>query len=109
MLHSNDLVCCRSVTISFDISSDKLVVDKEQIMALPMQLYQVIDGEVKLADAVSADFELLSSNQVTDLSEEEWAVLTDTSGVPNEDLSETGKKRKGTVNAGGGKKRKTCL
>lgn len=100
MLHSKDLVGCRSVTdslmflivqedvllsnsdvkiavrfpdgtIIFDISSDKLVVNIGQIMVLLMQLYQVIDEEMKLADAVSADFDLLSSNQTTDLSEEE--------------------------------------
>ena len=137
MLHLNDLVCCRSMTdslmflivqedvllsnndvrvlvrfpdgtVNFSISSDKLVVDQGQIMVLPMQLYEVKDGEVTLADAVKADFELLSTQQANDLSEEEWAVLTDLTGVPEEEVSGKGRKRKGTTTANGGKRRKHC-
>ena len=95
-------------TVNFSISSDKLVVEKGQIMALPMQLYEVKDGEVTLADAVKADFELLSTQQANDLSEEEWAVLTDLTGVPEEEASGKGRKRKGTMTADGGKRRKPC-
>ena len=80
-------------------------------MALPSQLYEVTDdGEVKLDDAVSSDFDFLSDNQSTDLTEEEWALLTDTSYVNSEDSINSGKKRKkqsNNVGSNGGKKMKT--
>ena len=140
MIRAQDLVCCHSITgslmflivqedvllsdsdvkvlvrfpdgtISFYIGSDKLVVTKEQIMALPSQLYEVTDdGEVKLDDAVSSDFDFLSDNQSTDLTEEEWALLTDTSYVNSEVSINSGKKRKkqsNNVGSNGGKKMKT--
>ena len=121
LLHKNDLVCCRSITdtlmflivqedvllndrnvkisvcfpdgtISFLISSDKLVAQRGQIMALPMQLYDVVDGEVQLSDAVSKEFELLSQNQGEELSDEEWAVLVDV--TPDDESPDTTENRK---------------
>ena len=140
MIRAQDLVCCHSITgslmflivqedvllsdsdvkvlvrfpdgtISFYICSDNLVVTNGQIMALPSQLYEVTDdGEVKLDDAVSSDFDYLSDNQSTDLTEEEWVMLTDTSYVDTSDVSiNSGKKRKkqsDNVGSSGGKKRK---
>ena len=140
MIRAQDLVCCHSITgslmflivqedvllsdsdvkvlvrfpdgtISFYICSDNLVVTNGQIMALPSQLYEVTDdGEVQLDDAVSSDFDYLSDNQSTDLTEEEWVMLTDTSYVDTSDVSiNSGKKRKkqsDNVGSSGGKKRK---
>ena len=121
MLYKHDLVCCRSIndtlmflivqndillnnddvqisvcfpdgTISFVVSADKLVTESGQIMTLPMQLYQVVDGEIRLSDAVSRDFEELLHNQGGMLSDEEWALLIDTSS--DECHVETTKTRK---------------
>ena len=67
-------------TVVFHISSDKLAVSNGQIMALPAQVYNVDDGEVILSDAVAPEFHDLVDNQGTDLTEEEWALLVDTTG-----------------------------
>ena len=83
ILIKNDLVCCRTVsdtlmflivendlldqvdikisvrfsdgTISFMVSIDKLLAENGQITTIPMQLYDVVDGEVQLSDAVSRE------------------------------------------------------
>ena len=60
---------------------------------------------------LSSDFDFLSDNQSTDLTEEEWVMLTDTSYVnTNSDVSiNSGKKRKkqsNNVGSSGGKKKK---
>ena len=58
-------------------------------MVLPPQLFEVIDGEVTLSDAVSVDFQTLAEKQAVDiLSEEDWAVLIDTSGLPEDETAE---------------------
>ena len=140
MLIKNDLVCCRTVrdtlmflivekdvlldqvdvkisvrfpegTISFMVSIDKLVTENGQIMAIPMQLYDVVDGEVQLCDAVSIDFEVLLHNQGQILSDEEWAVLV----LPPEEspaiiTSKTRKRTRDSHNSVGisrGKQKKT--
>ena len=51
------------------------MTDNGQIMAILMQLYEVVDGEVLLSDAVSRDFEGLSHNQVSIVKDDEWAAL----------------------------------
>ena len=86
------------VTVGFHISSNKLLVENGQIMVLPPQVYDVEDGEVILSDVVAAEFHYLSDNQGADLTEEEWAVLIDTTGLPDAEKVE---KRKGS-----GKERK---
>ena len=118
MIYVGDLVCCRTSsdkllflivmedvllqdvdvkvsvrfpegTILFEIGSDKLEVSNGQIMVLPPQLFEVIDGEVTLSDAVSVDFQTLAEKQAVDiLSEEDWAVLIDTSGLPEDETAE---------------------
>ena len=113
MLYKDDLVCCRSIedtlmflvvqddvllnhidvkisvcfpggTINFQVATDKLVTENGQIMALPKQLYKIIEGEVILSDAVSRDFEVLQLNQGEMLTDEEWALLLDDGDVPTE-------------------------
>lgn len=137
MLIANDLVCCRSVsdtlmylivredvllkdddvkipvrfpggTVGFEISSDKLVVENGQIMVLPSSLYHENDEDVILSDVVAGDFQSLSENQVKDLTEEEWAILVDVSGVHDEaDGKEKGRgKRKACEEKDKRKKRK---
>ena len=64
-------------TINVLVGVDKLVTDNGQIMAIPVQLYDVVDGDIQLCDAVSPDFEALSHSQVQILSDEEWALLID--------------------------------
>ena len=136
MLLANDLVCCHSVsgtlmflivqedvllqdvdvkisvkfpdvTVGFHISSDKLLVENGQIMVLPPQVYDVKDGEVILSDVVAAEFHHLSDNQGSDLTEEEWAVLIDTTGLPDAETTNKVEKRKGSGKERKGKKRKT--
>ena len=129
MIYAGDLVCCRTVsdkliflivmedvllqdvdvkvsvrfpegTIPFEIGSDKLEVANGQIMVLPPQLFEVVDGEVVLSDAVSVDFQSLSEKQGVDvLSEEDWAVLVDTSCLPEDETTENigAGKRKASV------------
>ena len=53
---------------------------------------------------VPADFEVLAANQADELTDEDWAVLTDTTGVSD---GVTGKRKDTTGTTGGRKRRKT--
>ena len=97
-LYKNDLVCCRSMTdelvdlivckqvllgdnnvqipvtkadgsAEIMISSSKLLNEKGQIMTVPSQLYEIIDGG---GDVVSRSFEALTYAQDNALTDEEW-------------------------------------
>ena len=138
MLRKNYLVCCHSIsgtlmflivqehvllkdvdikisvkfpdgTIGFDISSDKLLVQNKQIMVLPSHLYDVKDGEVVLSDVVSAEFQHLADKQGSDLTDEEWAVLIDTTALPDETTKKAEKRKASDGKQGKRKKNKTSV